>query len=167
MDSVFSFRLTWAILWNYDKTYTNSNVDSPMRSELCGVVSKQIKELTSDYVSIRDASQAAKLLPRKVEAMVHYALFSMLHLNNSEARERRLSMDATTELRQRVSIVLEECEDLCFGSPGTLGFLKDDIEKAKLLLNGGTFYSFVTTKEKQQVYEAMASRFSGTGETTI
>lgn len=95
--------------------------------------------------------------------MVHYALLSMLHLNNSEAREQRLSMDATTELRQRVSVVLEECEDPCFGSPGTLGFLKDYIEKAKLLLNSGTFYSFVTTKEKQQAYESTASQFSGTG----
>ena len=156
-------RLTWAFLWNYAQIYTNPNVDLLMRSELCDVVANQIEGLSKDCCSIRDASRAAKLLPQQVEAMVHYALFSTLHLSNSEVKGQRLGVDAVTELRQQVSVSLEECEALCSSNPGTLGFLKDDIEKAKRLSNGGTFYSFVTTEEKQQVYEAMASQFSGTG----
>lgn len=58
---------------------------------------------------------------------------------------------------------LEECETLFLRHPGTLAYLKDDAEKAKRLVNGGTFYSFVTTEEKGEVYEAMARQFSGTG----
>ena len=131
--------------------------------EISITVPNQIKGLSKDCCSIRDASRAAKLLPQQVEAMVHYALFSTLHLSNSEVKGQRLGVDAVTELRQQVSVSLEECEALCSSNPGTLGFLKDDIEKAKRLSNGGTFYSFVTTEEKQQIYEAMASQFSGTG----
>jgi hypothetical protein len=58
---------------------------------------------------------------------------------------------------------LEHCLRLCNSLPGTLGYLKADVEKAIGLVNGGTFYSFVSTKEKQEVYEAMARQFSGTG----
>lgn len=36
--------------------------------------------------------------------------------------------------------MLGECETLCSGHPGTLDLLRDDFEKAKRLLNGGTVY---------------------------
>lgn len=74
-----------------------------------------------------------------------------------------LNSNATNKHRQQVSAMLEGCESLCSDNPGTLVFLRDDIEKAKGLLNGGTVYTFVSTKAKRQVYEAMTTQFSGTG----
>jgi hypothetical protein len=37
------------------------------------------------------------------------------------------------------------------------------IKDAKRFCNGGTFYTPVTAEEKQQVYQAMAAQFTGTG----
>lgn len=160
---ILQLRLTWAILWDYRMVSTDLCIDSKLRSELCDAVANQLKGLTRNCRSIRDSSKTAKLLAQEVEAMVYYALFSLLSLSTSEAKGQQLSMDAVNELRNQASTTLQECETLCSNNPGTLGFLKDDIEKAKGLLNGATFYSFVSTEEKKQVYDAMASQFLGTG----
>jgi hypothetical protein len=68
-----------------------------------------------------------------------------------------------TSKHLQVKESLEECETLYSQYPGTLAYLKDDVEKAKRLVNGRTFYSFLTTEEKREVYRAMARHFSGTG----
>ncbi|KAF5855601.1 hypothetical protein ETB97_008890 [Aspergillus alliaceus] len=114
-------------------------------------------------ISVRDTSQAAKLLAEQAQAMVYYVLFYTLYLSNCDEKGQPLGMDTATNLRQNASNTLEQCDAVRADNPETLGFLQDDIEKARRLLNGGTFYSFVTSDEKRQVYEAMATQFSGTG----
>lgn len=160
---ILKLRLTWAILWDYRMISTDLRVDPKLRSELCNAVAIQLKGLIHNCRSIIDTSKSAKLLPQQVGAMVYYALFSLLSLSTSEAKGQQLSMNAVNELRNQASTTLQECETLCSDHPGTLSSLKDDIEKAKGLLNGATFYSFVSTEEKRQVYGAMASQFSETG----
>ncbi|OGM45677.1 hypothetical protein ABOM_005444 [Aspergillus bombycis] len=144
-------RLAWAMLWGYRRIYIVPAVDSEIRSELRNVVANQIKSLLDTSISVWDDSQAAKLLAEQVQAMVYYALFCILYLSNCEEKGQHLDMDTATKLRQNASDTLEKCDNLRNDNPGTLGFLQDDIEKAKRLLNGGTFYSFVTAEEKRQV----------------
>ncbi|GAB1204252.1 hypothetical protein APSETT445_002902 [Aspergillus pseudonomiae] len=144
-------RLAWAILWGYRRVSIVAVVDSEIRSELRNMVVNRIKGLMDTSISVRDASQAAKLLSEQVQAMIYYALFCILYLSTCEEKGQPLDMDTATKLRQNASDALEECDALRVDNPGTLGFLQDDIEKAKRLLDGGTFYSFVTTDEKRQV----------------
>lgn len=160
---ILQLRLTWAILWDYRMISNDIRTDSKLSSELCDVVASQLKGLIRDCRSIKESSKTAKLLAQEVEAMIYYALFSSLSLSTSEAKGHELSTDAATKLRDQASTALEECESLYFENLGTLGFLRDDIEKARGLLNGATFYSLVTTEEKKQVYDAMAAQFLGTG----
>ncbi|KAE8381131.1 hypothetical protein BDV26DRAFT_256154 [Aspergillus bertholletiae] len=156
-------RLTWAILWGYRRIYTNPAVDSNTRSELRHVVANQIKGAMDTSYSVWNTSETAKFLAEQVQAMIHYSLFCTLYLSNFDEKDHPLDINTATELRRDASNALKRCEALLARHQGTLGFLEDDIEKAKRLLSGGTFYSFVTTKEKRQVFEAMATQFSGTG----
>ncbi|KAI9037333.1 uncharacterized protein KD926_000620 [Aspergillus affinis] len=160
---LLQLRHTWAILWNYRMIFTDLHVDPNFRSELCDVTAKRLQSLIDISLSIQKCSRKAKLLAQEVEAMIYYALFSLLSLSTAEAKGQQLSIEATNELHEQASATIRKCEILHSNNPGTLGFLGGDIEKAKGLLSGATFYSFVSTEEKKQVYDAMASQFSGTG----
>jgi len=110
-----------------------------------------------------NSSRNAKFPQQEAEAQIYLALFSILSLSNSRAQGKSVDVATETSTRIRARKSLEECETLFSRHPGTLAYLKDDAEKAKRLVNGGTFYSFVTTEEKREVYRAMAGQFSGTG----
>ncbi|KAH8434873.1 uncharacterized protein LDX57_012504 [Aspergillus melleus] len=156
-------RLTWAILWNYKVIFTNVYVDPNLRSKICDAAETPAQQLIDFSQSVRHSSSAAKLLAHEVEAMIYYALFSLLSLTISETKGQTSSTDATHDLNEQASTILQECETLRSNNPGVLGFLKGDIDKAKGLLKGATFYSFVTTEEKKQVYLAMATQLPGIG----
>ncbi|KAL4785910.1 hypothetical protein BJX76DRAFT_366539 [Aspergillus varians] len=160
---VLQLRLAWAILWGQWSILTDPRVDPKLRSERYDEVGNQVKGFIRDCWSIRDSSKTARLLAQEVEAMVYYALFSLLSLSISRKKGQQESLDSDNELHNQASTTLQACETLYSDNLGTLGFLKDDIEKAKGLLNGATFYSFVSTEEKKQIYNAMASQFLGTG----
>jgi hypothetical protein len=159
----FSLRLGWAILWDFDTIYSNNTIDSRIRSALSDAVATRIKGLMDKCLSLITSSQNAKFSQQEAEARLYHALFSMLWLSNSRAQGRSVDVAIETSMRLRARENLEECEALCSRYPGTLAYLKGDAEKAKRLVNGGTFYSFVTTEEKREVYRAMARQFSGTG----
>ncbi|PVH90683.1 hypothetical protein DM02DRAFT_710328, partial [Periconia macrospinosa] len=124
----------------------------------CGEGASRIRCL-----SLIHSSRNAKFPQQEAEAWIYHALFSMLLLSNSQAQGQ--SIDQATEASTRLLAVesLEECESLFSRYPGTLAYLRDDAEKARRLVNGGTFYNIVTTEEKREVYRAMARQFSGTG----
>ena len=159
----FSLRLSWAILWDFDTIYSNNTIDSRIRSALRDAVETRIRGLIDRCLSLINSSRNAKFPQQEAEAQIYHALFSMLSLSNSRAQGQSVDVDTETSTRLRARKSLEECETLCSRYPGTLAYLKDDIEKAKRLVNGGTFYSFVTTEEKREVYRAMARQFLGTG----
>lgn len=158
-----SLRLDWAMLWDFDTIYSNNTIDSRIHSALSNAVADRIQGLIGKCLSLIESSRNAKFPQQEAEAQIYHALFSMLSLSNSRARGRSLdeATEASTRLRARES--LRECESLCSRYPGTLAYLKDDVEKARRVVNGGTFYSLVTTEEKREVYRAMAQQFSGTG----
>ncbi len=159
----FALQLGWDILSDFDKIYSNNTIDSRIRSALSGVVQTRIKVLTERCLSLIKSSRDAKLPQQEAEAQIYYALFSMLSLSNSRAQGRSVDPTTETSTRSRAIEALQECETLCSKYPGTLAYLKDDLEKARRSVNGGTFHSFVTTEERREVYRAMAEQFSGTG----
>lgn len=156
-------RLNWLIFWAYEVLYTSSVPDQSTRDQLREEVASRIGGILKKCRSVRDSSQAAKHLPQQVEAMIYHVLFSLMQLRGSKEKDDLLSDLDARQIRQRASEMINECEALLLQNPGQLGYLKDDIEKARRQLDGGVFYSFVTTEEKRQIYEAMATQFSGTG----
>jgi len=159
----FSLRLNWAILWDSDTIYGNDTIDSRIRSGLRNTVATRVKGLIDKCLSLINSSRDAKLPQQEAEGHIFFALFSMLSLSSFRAQGKSLDAAVETSTRVQAKKSLEECEILCSRFPGTMAYLKDDVEKAKRLVNGGTFYSFVTTEEKREVYRAMAEQFSGTG----
>ncbi|KAI9768060.1 MAG: hypothetical protein M1840_005094 [Geoglossum simile] len=158
-----SLRVHWAILWDFDTISSNRTVDSRIRQALREAITTLIQQLIQRCLSLKDTSRDASLPQHEVEARTYHALFSALQLNNYKAQGRPVDTGATTAMLQRERDSLDHAESLCSKHPGTLAHLKDDVAKARRLLDGGTFYSFVTTQEKREVYQAMARQFSGTG----
>lgn len=159
----YSLRLSWASLWDFDAIYTNNAIDSRIRLALRNIVASQIKVLVGKSLSLVEASRNARFPQQQVEALIYHALFSMLSFSNAQAQGQPVDAAAHQSVKALATKSLDECETLLSQYSGTLGYLKDDIEKARRLVNGGTFYSFVTTEEKREVYRAMAEQFSGTG----
>lgn len=158
-----SLQIDWAIFWDFDTIYSNNIIDSRIRSALSGFVSTRIKGLIEKCLALAKSSRDAKFPQQEAEALFYYALFSMLSLSNSRAQGQSINAATEKSIRLQARESLEECSTLCSRHPGSLAYLKDDVEKAKRLVDGGTFYSFVTTEEKREVYRAMAAQFSGTG----
>ncbi|OJJ46412.1 hypothetical protein ASPZODRAFT_2129422 [Penicilliopsis zonata CBS 506.65] len=156
-------RFAWAMLWDYRTISVNISVDSRIRDELREVIGRKFDEVTAKCLAIKEASQMANFLPQQVESMVFYVLFSSLAVRHAEESDCPLSEMASIEHIEEVSQVLRECESIVAAHPGTLAFLRNDIDKARKLFRGDTFYTAVTTEETRQVYQAMATQFSGTG----
>lgn len=163
-----SLRLNWAIIWDWDTIYNNASVDSAIREKLHADIVAPIPALKKRCLSLRQSAKEANLPQHEIEARVYHAQFVVLELSHqskepmpSEEQANREAAIAEARLTEAES--LRECERICTRFPGTTSYLKDDIAKASGLLNGLTFYSFVSNKEKEEVYKAMASQFSGTG----
>ncbi|KAL9038562.1 MAG: hypothetical protein Q9214_005230 [Letrouitia sp. 1 TL-2023] len=58
---------------------------------------------------------------------------------------------------------LDEAEALCIRYPGQTPGMASEIDDARTMLRGSTFYTNVSNEEKAQVYAAMAADFQGTG----
>jgi hypothetical protein len=158
-----SLRLNWAILWDFDTIYSNDSIDSRIRSVLRNKVASQIKGFLERCLSLVETSRKAKFPQQEAEAWIYRALFSMLLRSNGRAQGQSIDTATETSTRRVSEESLDEFEKLLSRHPGSLAYLRDDVEKARRLVNGGTFYSTVTAEEKREVYMAMASQFSGTG----
>jgi hypothetical protein len=69
---------------------------------------------------------------------------------------------AETHLRHAPN-ALGKARDLCNTWPGQTAGLEPEVESAKKMLSGGTFYTEVTSEERMAVIAAMAREFQGTG----
>ncbi|KAL0636024.1 hypothetical protein Q9L58_005053 [Maublancomyces gigas] len=161
-------RLNWAILWDWDTIYNDASVDPAIREKLHADIVASIPALKQRCLNLRQSANLANLPQHEIEARVYHTQFVVLELNHQskesmppEEQAKREAAIAAVSLAEKES--LKECQRICARFPGTTSYLKDDISKASRLLNGGTFYSFVSDEEKQQVYRAMAGQFLGTG----
>lgn len=160
---VLRLLLTWMKLWDYWLTAIDIRTDAELSSELRDVVAKQVNGLIRDCEFVRDSSRKAKLLAQEAEAMVYYTFYSSLALCVTERNGQGKSAATCQKLHEQASAALDKCEVLFYENLGTLKHLEGDIELAKELLNGTTFYTFVSAEEKKQVYNAMATQFQGSG----
>lgn len=161
-------RLNWAILWDWDTIYNDASVDPAIREKLRADIVASIPALKKHCLNLRQSANSANLPQHEIEARVYHAQFVVLELSHQskesmppEEQAKREAAIAAVRLAETES--LKECQLICARFPGTTSYLKDDISKASKLLNGSTFYSFVSNEEREQVYRAMASQFSGTG----
>ncbi|GKZ20844.1 hypothetical protein AbraIFM66951_009163 [Aspergillus brasiliensis] len=122
------------------------------------------RELFVDLQKNMDACQNLIQLARQLQRVAHevegYIFLAQLcalqrsHIKEAADAERRL-----VEGRD----ALDAAERLCSQYPGqTSGFL-EEIESAKAMLRGSTFYSAVSSEERMAVIQAMAREFRGTG----
>ncbi|RAL12889.1 uncharacterized protein BO97DRAFT_389313 [Aspergillus homomorphus CBS 101889] len=160
---VLGLRLSWAILRDFDHICSNQTVDHRIRENLIQRGTSQIKDLVTKCLLLKKSTMKANLLQERVESGIYFALFSMLCLSNMRAHGKTVEVTTENESRQKAQEELLSCERLCARSPKVLGYLLDDIENAKRVVNDGTFYALVTSEEKRQVYRAMAEQFAGTG----
>ncbi|KAI2964579.1 hypothetical protein CBS147323_6278 [Aspergillus niger] len=160
---VLALRLTWVLFWNYDSIYSNKRIDPRIKVTLAQVVAKQIGGLLSQCEALTKYCQEAKFLQQEVETRTYHVLFSVLSLSNGEARGNPVSGTTGAKIREKALKELEACDAICLRHSKILWSLHEDIDKARRLVNGGTFYSCVTSEERRQVYQAMAAQFNGTG----
>lgn len=161
-------RLNWAILWDWDTIYNDGSVDPAIREKLHADIAAPIPMLKRLCLNLRQSANEANLPQHEIEARVYHAQFVVLELSHQSKEsilpeDQAKREDAISAVRHAETESLKECNRICARFPGTTSYLKDDITKASGLLNGITFYSFVSNKEKEEVYKAMASQFSGTG----
>lgn len=115
-----SLRLGWAILWDFDKMYSNDSVDSRIRSALHDKVASQIRGLLDKCLSLIHSSRNAKFPQQEAEAWIYRALFSMLLRSNSRAQGQSINKATETSTRQVAGESLEEFERLFSRYPGSL-----------------------------------------------
>jgi hypothetical protein len=156
-----TLRLNWTLVWNLHEIYSNPSIDFRVGAALRDAVASRVKGLPKVCQTLINACKNAKFLQQEAEARIYFVLFTTLVLRNANARLEPAPEAAVAEQQAREQ--LEELDMLRLVHPGTLAYLKDDMKKARELLNGDDFYSFVTSEEKREVYRAMAAQFSGTG----
>jgi len=161
-----SLRLNWALLWDLETIHNNKAVNKVIRETLYAILKSSLQTLLHRCASLETSSVEAKLPQHEVEARIYRAQFTALALNHPKEDSpitKTIAEAAIPEHRRREEESLQYCLKLCDRLAEPLGYLKPDVEKAIRIINGGTFYSFVSTKEKEEVYKAMAQQFSGTG----
>ncbi|RAK85590.1 hypothetical protein BO79DRAFT_272852 [Aspergillus costaricaensis CBS 115574] len=160
---VLALRLTWALFWNFDTIYSNKRIDPRIKMTLAQVVTNQISGLLSRCEALAIDCHKAKFLQQEVESRTYHAMFSVLSLSNQEAHGNPVEGAIEAKIREKALKELKDCDAICLRHSKILWSLREDIEKARRLVKGGTFYSCVTSEERRQVYQAMAAQFNGTG----
>ncbi|CRG91157.1 Helicase required for RNAi-mediated heterochromatin assembly 1 [Talaromyces islandicus] len=158
-----SLRLNWAVLWDFHLISNNNSIDPRISHALRQVISVRTNSLLKKCKSLLRSSQVAKFRVEEVRARVFHVQFSTLSLITRQEQKLPMNLVVEESTREASRKTLDESETLCTEYPGTLGFLTDEIEKTRQLLDGASLYSFVTTEETREVYKAMAEQFSGTG----
>ncbi|KAH8703337.1 hypothetical protein BGW36DRAFT_443478 [Talaromyces proteolyticus] len=158
-----SLRLVWAMLWDFHVVSAHEFIDPRIAYVLCKSISTRTGDILEKCLALMSSSKHSKFLVEEVQAKLYHVKFSTLSIINQQIQRQPLDLGAQILAREQAEMTLNECESLCLQYPGTLNFLRNDIQKVWSLVNGLEFYTFVTNEETRQVYDAMAEQFSGTG----
>ncbi|XXH00479.1 hypothetical protein Hte_006825 [Hypoxylon texense] len=142
---------------------------SKARPELTLDLSHQI----NDCSALAGQAKATKYPRHETEAHVYLAQFCAFSrsLISAELPPREKRTEANTKgLKKRMEDLKDQgldhltaaCE-LVETFPGQTQGMAAEIEAAKMMLNDGKFYNFVSPEEMRAIYEAMAQEFLGTG----
>jgi hypothetical protein len=151
-------RIMWAVLWNFKRLSDRIPLEEYLR-EWKKLVVPGLKSAKDMSIELMMDAENAGYHKQEIEAMVWHAQFSALELCHSpgatadEDKEKRMAIEMNN---------LDRCLQIIDAQPSA-AYLRDDVEKARFLLNGGAFYSFVSNNEKAEVYAVMAREFGGTG----
>ncbi|KAH8430069.1 uncharacterized protein LDX57_007740 [Aspergillus melleus] len=157
-------QLCWAIHLDYEKIRQNTTVSSEIRAMFRDKISNHLPRLLVRCRTAIDDSIKGKSITQQVQATIYYTLFSQLSHISTVAQDNVMGSPSISPLSENeIKEKLEECERLYPLYEGTLGPYKKLIEDAKRFCNGGTFYTPITAEERQQIYQAMAAQFTGTG----
>ncbi|KAF8533486.1 hypothetical protein BDD12DRAFT_946339 [Trichophaea hybrida] len=151
-------RMMWAVLWNFKRLSTHIPLEEYVR-EWKKLVIPGLKSAKDRCIQLVTDSENAGYHKQEIEAMVWHAQFSALELCHSP------NPDANLEKANIIAIEmnnLDRCLEI-IDAHSSAEYLREDVQKARVLLGGGTFYSFVSSEEKATVYRAMAREFGGTG----
>jgi len=180
------FQLRWADLWDRHEISTDPAVPEGLRKTHRKGTLAQLKKMWIECGTLVTECQNAKMEKQECEARIYQAQFFALYRNKLvgeretrplEARMANLGLrqaeplppqepipeDVGPESLEGIRESLNHCEYLCRKLPGTVGPLKDRVDQARRLLNGGVFYAPVSTEERRLVYLAMSEEFNSTG----
>lgn len=153
-------RTMWAALWSFKSMSKSIPLEDFVKQWTDWVLPALAAAKGNCFGLLVDAEKTLFRI-QEIEAMIYHAQFVALELNH--APERGTMPDAERAQILAVEINnLDHCSQLISGQPSA-SYLKDDVDKARRLLVGGTFYSFVSSDEKKAIYEAMSREFGGTG----
>ncbi|KAJ0417154.1 hypothetical protein BJY00DRAFT_325758 [Aspergillus carlsbadensis] len=126
------------------------------------MVSSQIRVTFCDKINNHDAIKG-KFIAERLQAMVYYVLISRLCHTSAAAQANPTKPPATALGQDKIIESLQECETVFRSYESILVPYRKLMEDAKRYCSGGAFYNPVTVHEKQQIYRAMATQFTGTG----
>lgn len=153
-------RITWAALWNFNNISTRLPPAEHNQYWTTFVLPQLLKAKDTCVELVVDSAKAA-MIRQQVEARIYFSQFVALEMNHSP-------IGANISASQREGVLnveldsLKQCED-AIRENASARYLLEDIAKARNLLRGSTFYSFVSSQEKEQIYAAMANEFRGSG----
>lgn len=170
----------WEGSWDLHQIGASSAVDAPTARMIRERLMKELRRHYQSCSIIIMECLSAKLTKYEVEARIRGAQFCALYrlesmtqktsaaptgnaTSDGVSREVNSDDDFGEEIRQAERKSLDRCDELCNSLPGTVGPMKDQVNQARILLGGGTFYTTVSAEEKRLVHEAMSAEFSSTG----
>jgi hypothetical protein len=153
-------RIIWAILWNF-KSLSPHLSKGDYADQWATFVLHRLTETKDRCIELLIDAEKANMVKQQIEAMIYHAQFVALELNHSPAKSN-ISMEQEAEIRAVERNNLARCDAL-IAQHKSAEYLEDDVAKARSLIGGGTFYSFVSSEEKKEIYAAMAGEFRGTG----
>jgi hypothetical protein len=169
---LLSFR--WESLWDTHLVAAsfpeNDNSVVPLRKQML----KELRNLHGLCSEVIEECQIGRLSKYEVEARLRRAQFFALYRLESNVQSQQQQGSNTQPNppmggnfdengRQEEERSLDICDALCIRLPGTVGPLKAQIDEARRLLRGKSFYTTVTAEEKRLVHLAMSAEFSSTG----
>ncbi|KAK6532447.1 hypothetical protein TWF281_006635 [Arthrobotrys megalospora] len=153
----------WLIISDWEAITQSNSVPDSVKRSLRDAIVDEARKAIDETALLRKECQEAHLPYHEVEARVYHAYFIMLDIVNDKARCVPKDGLAAEALRKKEFDSLTECENLCVKYPGTLGRLKNAVAMAKRAVNGGVFYTRVTSEEETMIIRTMAAEFSGSG----
>jgi hypothetical protein len=149
-------RIFWAILWNF-RSLNRKLSESEVENEWTQYIRPKMNISKKRCIELQEAAENSGFHKQVIEAHIYHAQFIALTLSDPAVEDA-----VRTEARRNGNQLLDRCEEL-IKQHAAATYFREDVGKARTLVNGGTFYSFVSSAEKQQIMEAMGREFRGTG----
>jgi hypothetical protein len=160
---VQALRIAWAVLSNFQRL--SIHVDSASRTKRWkDWGNKQLKRANDLSIELIVDAEKANMCRELIEAFIYHARFVALELDYTP-NAKKSPTAKEDELRKVELYQLGECLRKIERHPSA-GYLRQDVEEARLLLNSGMRRSLATatgpSAEKKAVYSALGRTYNNT-----